>query len=245
MKRTTTTTTTSDTENACCFTQLNKYTCVSRDTLQSPCTNELEDEISTRVFTTIASVSPLLSDVIHIVNHYLNGHVHVTGDIFDTAGYRGQGIWYYDGTRLWQASGEYGRFLPACAFQMVQFHGVDFFKKASIGCSWVLIPTYLHVEAHDLNGELITQEASTPHDEEEDAQNKDDKTEEEEEEEEEEKDDKKEKDQKEDDTQEETYKNKRKEKQQYGLSISKDVIKSDCGSIIDGVEYGDDCIEFY
>ena len=62
------------------------------------------------------------------------------GDIVDTEGYRGIGLYYYDGTRLIKTKGEYGYFLPKEAFKMVEKHGIDFFGKSYSGAEYVIIP---------------------------------------------------------------------------------------------------------
>jgi len=61
------------------------------------------------------------------------------GDLVDTSGYRGQGLWYFDGTRFHKSIGEYGYFLRSIAFTKVQQYGLPFFEHC--GAAFVLIPS--------------------------------------------------------------------------------------------------------
>jgi len=61
------------------------------------------------------------------------------GDLVDTAGYRGQGLWYYNGDVLIATTGEYGYFLPPEAWKKVEEYGLQYFEDT--GAEFVLIPT--------------------------------------------------------------------------------------------------------
>ncbi len=65
------------------------------------------------------------------------------GNVIDTEGYRGQGTWYFDGTRLHKSLGEYGYTLPPQAFAMVEKHGLSYFGDYVTGCEIVAIPSGL------------------------------------------------------------------------------------------------------
>lgn len=60
------------------------------------------------------------------------------GDIIDTKGYRGLGLWFFDGVNLIKSSGEYGYFLPDEAWSQVEQHGLQYFERTGAEC--VLIP---------------------------------------------------------------------------------------------------------
>jgi len=61
------------------------------------------------------------------------------GDLIDTEGYRGTGLWYFDGDSFIKTKGEYGYFLPEEAWGMVDRYGLDFFSEDQ-GAEWILLP---------------------------------------------------------------------------------------------------------
>ena len=61
------------------------------------------------------------------------------GDMIDIDGYRGQGIWYFDGKKFISSMGEYGYFLPPEAWKMAQKYGLEFFSDTH-GVEFILLP---------------------------------------------------------------------------------------------------------
>jgi hypothetical protein len=68
------------------------------------------------------------------------------GDMIDTIGYRGQGLWYFDGKMLHKSIGPYGYFLPPEAFLMVLKYGISYFRNC--GAEYVLAPPSLLLQYH-------------------------------------------------------------------------------------------------
>ena len=60
------------------------------------------------------------------------------GDLLDIEGYRGQGLYYYDGSQLIKTLGTYGYFLPSEAWKFVELNGVEFYEGC--GAEYVLFP---------------------------------------------------------------------------------------------------------
>jgi hypothetical protein len=62
------------------------------------------------------------------------------GDLIDLDGYRGTGLYYYDGSSesFIKTSGEYGYFLPCEAFSFVLEHGLEYYQDC--GAEFVLLP---------------------------------------------------------------------------------------------------------
>jgi len=65
------------------------------------------------------------------------------GDTIDCHGYRGTGLYYYDGVSLIKSEGEYGYFLPTEAFKMVKKKGLKTFELT--GAEFVRIPENLSI----------------------------------------------------------------------------------------------------
>lgn len=74
-----------------------------------------------------------------------------TGDIIDTDGFRGIGLWYCDGTSLIKTQGEYGYFLPSQAYKKVEEHGLEYFAMQT-GAEFVLLPATASIK---VNGEPV------------------------------------------------------------------------------------------
>ena len=60
------------------------------------------------------------------------------GDLVDTDGYRGIGLWLFMGTTLRKTQGEYGYFIPAAGFCKVMEHGLQYYENG--GAQFVMIP---------------------------------------------------------------------------------------------------------
>lgn len=60
------------------------------------------------------------------------------GDLINTDQYRGFGVYYFDGSKLWPSLGEYGYFMPTQAWKFVEKHGPKYFEYC--GCELFLIP---------------------------------------------------------------------------------------------------------
>ncbi len=67
------------------------------------------------------------------------------GDFLDVQGYRGTGLYYYNGKDFIKTEGEYGYFLPSDAWKMVQLHGLEFFK-GRCGAEYILLPKGVKIE---------------------------------------------------------------------------------------------------
>jgi hypothetical protein len=70
------------------------------------------------------------------------------GNVVDTYGFRGLGVWYFDGLRLHKSLGEYGYTLPPQAFAMVEKHGLSYFGDDATGCCIVALPQGLTICAN-------------------------------------------------------------------------------------------------
>lgn len=68
-----------------------------------------------------------------------------TGDMVDHKSYRGQGLYYCHRNYLYTTTGEYGYFLPSCAFEMVLKYGLDYFTESECGAEFVLVPNDMRV----------------------------------------------------------------------------------------------------
>lgn len=69
------------------------------------------------------------------------------GDLLDFDGYRGIGLYYYNGEEFIKTLGEYGYFLPSDAWKMVHLHGLRFFISG--GAEMILLPKDVKVETED------------------------------------------------------------------------------------------------
>lgn len=70
------------------------------------------------------------------------------GDFVEVGDYRATGLWYFDGEFLVKTTGEYGYFLPACAWRMVLKHGIEYFvpNVVDIDAQFILLPETSVVE---------------------------------------------------------------------------------------------------
>lgn len=69
-----------------------------------------------------------------------------SGDLFDNDGYRGSGLYYFDGNMLHRTTGEYGYFISAVAWSKVKEHGLEFFGTPS-GAEFILLPAECKIES--------------------------------------------------------------------------------------------------
>jgi len=79
-----------------------------------------------------------------------------TGDMVDHSSYRGQGLYYCHRNYLYKTTGEYGYFLPSCAFEMALKHGLDYFVESDCGAEFVLVPNDMRVTYLDSESSSIS-----------------------------------------------------------------------------------------
>src|SRR5205085_4069254 len=107
--------------------------------------DSLSEELdNTEDFHSILSNEPIFQELIQYVPDIKKG------DAIDTADYRGVGIWYFDGNKFVKTGGEYGYFLPAEAWKMVEKYGLDFFEDIPV--EFVTIPANATLE---VDGERV------------------------------------------------------------------------------------------